>query len=99
MRNLAQQLFCIDEMAHANPPQLTLKQIGRADEIKPPNPDERGSTAASRDWFSVETLTLVVAAAIALACVLSSCLFRDPHLNTESINKTSVKTLVERIIA
>jgi len=99
MRNLAQQLICIDEMAHPNPPQLTLKQIGRADEIKPPNPDERGSTAASRDWFSVETLTLVVAAAIALACVLSSCLFRDPHLNTESINKTSVKTLVERIIA
>ena len=99
MRNLAQQFFCIDEMAHANPPQLALKQIGRADEIKPPNPDERGSTAASRDWFSAETLTLVLAAALALAFVLSSYVFRDPHLNGESIDKTAVKTLVERIIA
>jgi hypothetical protein len=86
-------------MAHANPPQLALKQIGRADEIKPPNPDERRSTAASRDWFSVETLTLVLAAAIALAFVLSSYVFRDPHLNEEPIDKTAVKTLVERIIA
>src|SRR3954470_9337774 len=97
MRNLAQQ--SADEMAHANPPQLTLKQTGRADEIKPPNPDERGSTAASRDWFSVETLTLVLAAAIALASVLSLYVFRGPHLNGQSIDKTAVKTLVERIIA
>jgi hypothetical protein len=99
MRNLAQQFFCIDERAHGNPPQLALKQIGRACEIKPPNPDERGSTAASRNWFSVETLTLVLAAAIALAFVLSSYVFRDAHLNGESINKTAVKALVERIIA
>jgi hypothetical protein len=56
MRNLDQQFFRIDEMAHANPSQLALKHIGRADKIKPPNPDERGSTAASLEWFSVETL-------------------------------------------
>jgi hypothetical protein len=87
MRNLAQQFFCIDERAHGNPPQLALKQIGRACEIKPPNPDERWSTAASRNWFSVETLTLVLAAAIALAFVLSFCVFRDAHLNGESIDK------------
>ena len=86
-------------MAHANPPQLALRQIGPADEIKPPNPDERGSTAASRDWLSVETLTLVLAAAIALAFVLSSYVLRDPHLNGGSIDKTAVKALVERIIA
>src|SRR5258706_12905156 len=99
MRNLAQQFFCIDEMAHANPPQLALRQIGPADEIKPPNPDERGSTAASRDWLSVETLTLVLAVPIALAFVLSSYVLRDPHLNGGSIDKTAVKALVERIIA
>ena len=99
MRNLAQQFFCIDERAHGNPPQLALKQIGRACEIKPPNPDERGSTAASRNWFSVETLTLVLAAAVALAFVLSSYVLRDPHLNGGSIDKTAVKALVERIIA
>lgn len=99
MRNLAQQFFYMDEMAHANPPRLALKQIGGADEIKPPNPDERGSTAASRDWFSVEILTLILAAAIAFTFVLSSCLSRDPHLNGQSIDKTAVKTLVERIIA
>ena len=86
-------------MAHANPPQRALKQIGRADEIKPPNPDERWSTAASPDWFSVETLTLVLAAAIVSALVLSSYVFRDAHLNRGSIDKTAVKTLVERIIA
>src|SRR5258706_2189050 len=99
MRNLAQQFFCIDEMAHANPPQLALRQIGPADEIKPPNPEEHGSTAASRDWLSVEILTLVLAAAIALAFVLSSYVLRDPHLNGGSIDKTAVKALVERIIA
>jgi hypothetical protein len=47
----------------------------------------------------VETLTLVLAAAIAVAFVLSSYVFRDAHLNEESIDKTAVKTLVERIIA
>ena len=99
MRNLAQQFFCIDERAHGNPPQPALKQIGCAREIRPPNPDERWSTAASRNWFSVETLTLVLAAALALAFVLSSYVFRDPHLNGESIDKTAVKILVERIIA
>jgi hypothetical protein len=99
MRNLAQQFFCIDERAHGNPPQFALKQIGRACEIKPTNPSERGSTTASRNWFSVETLILVLAAAIAVAFVLSSYVFRDAHLNGESIDKTAVKTLVERIIA
>jgi hypothetical protein len=99
MPNLAQQFFCIDEMAHADPPQLESKKIGRANEIRPPNPDDRASTAASRDWFSVEILILVLAAALALAFVLSSYVFRAPHLNGESIDRAAVKTLVERIIA
>lgn len=88
-------------MAHAAPPHLahTSDQIGRADEIKPPNPDERGSAPASRDWLSVETLTLVLVAAIALAFVLSSCLLRGPYFHEAPIDKTTVKTLVERIIA
>lgn len=96
MRNLAQQYFCIGEVVNASPPQLA---SGRADEIKPPKPDERGPTAASSDWFSVETLVLVLAAAIALAFVSSSYLFRDTHLNGGSIDETAVKALVERIIA
>jgi hypothetical protein len=85
-------------MAHANPPQLALKQVGRADEIRPPKPDERGSTAASRDWLSVEILTFVLAAAIALAFVSSSYLFRNADLSGQPIEKTAVKALVERII-
>ena len=99
MRNLAKQFFCIGERIDADPPQLTLKQIGCADEIKPPNPDERRSTAASRDWLSAENLTLVLAAAIALAFVSSSYVFRDVHLNGGSTDKAAVKALVERIIA
>jgi hypothetical protein len=99
MRNLAQQSFCIDERARGDPQQPALKQIGRACEIKPPNPDERWSTAASRNWFSAETLIIGLTAAIALAFVLSFYGSRDAHLNRESIDKTGVKALVERIIA
>jgi hypothetical protein len=47
----------------------------------------------------VETFTLVLIAAIALASVSSSYLFRGPHFNGAPIDKTAVKTLVERIIA
>jgi hypothetical protein len=85
-------------MAHANPPQLALRQVGRADELRPPTPDERGSTAAARDWLSVEILTFVLAAAIALAFVSSSYLLRNSDLSGQPIDKTAVKALVERII-
>ena len=89
------------EMAHDNPPLLahTPKQIGRPHEIMPPGPDERRSTAPSRDWMSVETLILVLVAAIALAFVASSYLFRGAPLKGEQIDKAAVKVLVERIIA
>jgi hypothetical protein len=67
------------------------------------------STAASRNWLSVETLTLVLAAAIALAFISNSQLFRGARfhrepvdkaaVNGEPIEQTAVKALVERIIA
>jgi hypothetical protein len=100
MRNLTQQFNCIDERLHGDPPQLASRQIGRAGEIRPPNPDERGSAAESRSWFSVETLIIVFAAAIALVFVPGFYVYRDAHLNRESIDdKTAIKALVERIIA
>ena len=89
------------EMAHDNPPHLahTPKQIGRPHEIMPPSPDERRSTARSRDWMSLETPILILVAAIALAFVSSSYLFRGAPLKWEQIDKAAVKVLVERIIA
>jgi hypothetical protein len=65
----------------------------------PPSPDERRFTARSRDWMSVETLILILVAAIALAFVSSSYLFRGAPLKWEQIDKAAVKVLVERIIA
>ena len=101
MRNLAQQFLWHGEMAGAYPPHLahTSTQVGRAEEIRPPRPDERRSTTASQEWLSVEILTLVLVMAIALAFVSSSYLFRGTHLNREPLEKIGVKALVERIIA
>jgi hypothetical protein len=98
MRNLAPQFLCDVEMAGASPPHLAhnAKQIGHADEIRPPRPDERGSTTASREWLSVEILTLVLAMAIALVFVSNPYLFRG---NWKPIEKSGVKAFVERIIA
>src|SRR5882757_1354772 len=100
MRNLVQPFSCQAEMA-AHAPHLahTSKPIRRADEIRPPRPDERCSTIPSRDWLSAEILTLVLAAAIALAFVSSFYLFRGAHLDRESIETVGVRALVERIIA
>jgi hypothetical protein len=88
-------------MAYANPPHLarTSMQIGRADEVRPPSPDERGSAPASCHWLSVETLTLVLVAAIALAFISILYVFHGVHSNGRPIDKTAVKALVERIIA
>ena len=101
MRNLAQQFLWHGGMAGAYAPHLahTSTQVGRAEEIRPPRPDERRSTTASREWLSVEILTLVLVMAIALAFVSSSHLFRGTHLNREPLEKIGVKALVERIIA
>jgi hypothetical protein len=94
MRNLVQQFSYEGEMA-ANAPHLAQ----RVDEIRPPRPDERESTTPSRNWLSAEILTLVLAAATALAFVASSYLFRDARLNREPIETIGVRALVERIIA
>jgi hypothetical protein len=101
MRNLAQQSVCNDAMADTNRPRLTYTsgQIDRADEIRPPNPDERGPNATVREWLPVETITLVLAVSIALALLASFYLFRDAQLNGKPIEPTAVKALVDRIIA
>jgi hypothetical protein len=88
-------------MADTNRPRLTYTsgQIDRADEIRPPKPDERGPNATVREWLPVETITLVLAVSIALALLASFYLFRDAQLNGKPIEPTAVKALVERIIA
>jgi hypothetical protein len=99
MRNLVQPFSCQGEMA-ANAPHLAhTNPIGRADEIRPPRPGERCFTTPSRDWLSAEILTLVLAAAIALAFVSSFYLFRGAYSNREPIETVGVRALVERIIA
>jgi hypothetical protein len=100
MRNLAPQFLCDVEMAGTSPPHCahTSKQVGHADEIRPPRPDDHGSTTASREWLSVEILTIVLAMTIALVFVSSSYLFRGTYFNQEPIEKSGVKALVERII-
>jgi hypothetical protein len=88
-------------MADTNRPRLTYTsgQIDRADEIRPPKPDERGPNATVREWLPVETITLVLAVSIALALLASFYLFRDAQWNGKPIEPTAVKALVERIIA
>ena len=86
-------------MAKASPqrPAHTSKRMKRTDEIRPLKPAECRCTA-SRNWLSIETLTLLVAA-IALAFVSTSYLFSDAHFNREPVGKTEIKALVERIVA
>lgn len=100
MPDLAQRFLCISEMAEGNPRLLAhaSEQTGRAGEIRPPRPDERGSVVAARDWLSAESITLVLGVAIGLAFVASLVLFRDAHLNGQSIDRTAAKAMVERII-
>jgi hypothetical protein len=98
MPDLAQRLLCL-ETADGNERFLARasEQTG-PDEIQPPRADERGYVVAARDWLSAESITLVLGVAIGLAFVASFVLFRGAHLNGESIDKTAVKALVERII-
>ncbi len=98
---LAQPSVCIDAMAATHRPRLayTSSQTSRADEIRPPKPDERGPNADARQWLPVETITLVLAVAIALALVAGFYLFGDGRLNGKPIGPAAVEALVERIIA
>lgn len=100
MPDLAQRLLAIGEMAAGDPRLLAhgLEQTGRADEIRPPRPDERGSVVAARGWLSAESITLVLGVAFGLAFVASFVLFRDAHLNRKPIDTTVAEALVERIL-
>lgn len=100
MPDLAQRFLCIGEMTDSNPRLLAhgSEQTGRADEIRPPRPDERGPVVAARHWLSAESITLVLGVAICLAFVASLVLFRDAHLNRTPIDTTAGEAFVERII-
>jgi hypothetical protein len=79
-------------MAKASP-----RHPAHTDEIRPLKP-AGGRSTASRNWLSIETLTLLVTA-IALAFVSTSYLVSDAHFNREPVDKTEIKALVERIVA
>jgi hypothetical protein len=100
-RTTNQQCFRIDEMVETDQGHLAhaSSQVSRADEIRPPDPDERRSRIAPRQWLVAETITLVVAVAVALGFLANLFLFRDTQLKEQPIDKTAVKALVERIIA
>src|ERR1700716_1927364 len=85
-------------MPPGQPSALGLNQIGRADEVRPPRPDEALSANACRDdrRISVESLTLAVIAALTLAWVGGT------HFVTNGpppFGNGAVKAVVERIIA
>jgi hypothetical protein len=98
MPNLAQQSF-FEEAADPRPRHRARKQReeGRADEIRPPDPDERPSTAAARKWLSVEAVMLALAAVVGAALLAGLFMGRDVRETT--LDQAGVKALVERIIA
>ena len=75
-----------------------LNQIGRADEVRPPRPDEASSANACRDGrrISVESTTLAVVAALALAWVGGTQFVTN---GSPLFGSGAVKAVVERIIA
>ena len=84
-------------MPPGQPSALGLDQVGRADEVRPPRPDEALSANACRDdrKISVESLTLAIIATLTLAWVGGT------HLVTNglpSFGNGAVKAIVERII-
>ncbi len=90
MRNVTAQTFgaavagdCLSHLVH------DAKQMGHADEIKPPRLDEHRWTTTSREWLSIEMLIVVLAMTIGLAFVLNFYLHRKP---------VTISSLVQRII-
>ena len=85
-------------MAQTNPSNLTptSRQMGFADEIRPPHPDERWPMAPARNWLSVEALVLVLTT---LAFVSGAHVFRGAPVQFEPLDKPVVRGVVERIIA
>jgi len=85
-------------MPPGQPSALGLNQVGRADEVRPPRPDEALSANARRDdrRISVESLTLAVIAALTLAWVGCTHFVTN---GTPPFGNGAVKAVVERIIA
>src|SRR6195256_1289257 len=85
-------------MPPGQPSALGLNQIGRAEEVRPPRPDEALSANACRDdpRISVESLTLAVIAALTLAWVGGTHFVID---GPPPFGNGAVKAVVERIIA
>ena len=84
-------------MPPGQPLALGLHQIGRADEVRPPRPDEALSAIAGRDdrSISVESLTLAVIVALTLAWVgCTPFVINEPPLFGDG----AVKAIVERIV-
>ena len=84
-------------MPPGQPSALGLDQVGRADEVRPPRPDEALSANTCPDdrKISVEFLTLAIIATLTLAWVGGT------HLVTNglpSFGNGAVKAIVERII-
>ena len=98
MPDLAHRFLCVGTTADPRLPPHVSGQIRRAEEIRPPRPDERGSVVAARKRLSAEFISLVVGVAIGLAFVASFVLFRDAQLKGKSIDRAAAKALVERII-
>ena len=91
MRNLATPTFgaeaagdCLPQLVH------NAKQLGHADEIRPPRPDEHWGTTTCGDRLSAEKLIVVLTMAMGLALVLSFYSLRKPVV---------LSALVDRIIA
>ena len=85
-------------MPPGQPSAFGLNQIGRADEVRTPRPDEALSAITCRDErrISVEFLTLAVIAGLTLVWV------GGPQLGADvppPFGNAAVKTIVERIIA
>jgi hypothetical protein len=76
-------------------PSVFFNQIGCADEVRPPGPDEALSTIAGRDdrRISVESLTFAVIAALTVAWVGGA------HFVAPLLGNGAVRAIVERIVA
>jgi hypothetical protein len=100
MPDLAPRFACNVELAGAKPTHLahTPRHAGSADEIRPPRPDERRATDRSPDSLCVAIAAIALTAAVALAVILGSYVFRSTHPNRQTIEAIDVKALVERII-
>src|SRR6266436_2220725 len=84
-------------MPPGQPSALGLDQVGRADEVRPPRPDEALSANACRDdrRLSVEFLALAIIATLALAWVGGTHLVAN---GLPSFGNGAVNAIVERII-